>query len=903
MNSSTAADTSQGYKNFKLLFGAMAVFLLITGLFYFALYLRYGAWQSWVGISVFAVVLLTLPVAYMILRRGKEIQMGIVLLVGAILSYGVNEFLWEGLLIYHLIGGFLLLFMLCHRFLRGRYRGWLFFMALYLALMAWANLWPPFLRVEQGAIPALQVYAIGTNLLMILVFGGITVYFSSGRRIRSRLMILFSFFVGAPLIISGSISAYQAAIVSERQAITQLEFDVTLRQVSIQNWLNGLHASLVQVLPPPNRINLVPILENGGPEPNYTIYRTELAEDLGGLVNHSPAFLRVYVMTLDGLVVFSTVPEMEGTYKVTEEFFRGALKGYVTSPVVFTLDTGQPEFQMALPIIDQVGATVGVMAADVGLAELSQLMAVSMKDSSTGETLLFNRQGLLSSPSRFEGFSVGEFYPLPLGLMTAIDEAQTETQTEIYQSYRGEEVLGAYGWLDDLQVLLVAEKSAFEARLPMLRGILLSVAVFVISLALALVAAWFVSIRIASPINRLAGTANEVTSGNLNLVAEVQQDDEIGALASAFNSMTAQLRSQLMQLEQRVAERTADLERRSVQLQVAAEIARDASRTQDFDLLIRNAVELVRQRFDFYHAGIFLIDELGEYAVLQAATGEVGQQMLAAGHKLKLGAEGMVGYAAAQGLSRIASNVRDDVAYVPNPFLPLTRSEMALPLKVGERTIGVLDVQSEREAAFTQDDLVILQTMADQLAVAIENARLLREVQSNLEQLEALYGSYSMRSWQRIVSAHNVPGYQYDAGGSVVPLGEGVAPDLTDREPAVVPLKLRGQVVGNLKVYPPEGTWSESQLFVLNALGERLSQAVESARLYEESRQRAANEQLLSAISANIRATMDVDSILQTAVREIRQAFDLQEAEIRLDVGEMGSGVQEASPEMPVAGN
>jgi PAS domain S-box-containing protein len=182
-----------------------------------------------------------------------------------------------------------------------------------------------------------------------------------------------------------------------------------------------------------------------------------------------------------------------------------------------------------------------------------------------------------------------------------------------------------------------------------------------------------------------------------------------------------------------------NLERRAVQLQVAAEVARDAAMARELDALLNRAVNLVRERFGFYYAGVFLIDDAREYAVLTAATGEAGQQLLEKGHSLKIGEIGIVGFVAESGEPRVVPDVRADTVYFRQPLLPETRSEMALPLKVGDRVIGVLDVQSHFEGGFDEEDVRVLQTMADQLAVAIDNVRLFNEVQHRAKELEGLY--------------------------------------------------------------------------------------------------------------------------------------------------------------------
>ncbi|MFQ5617254.1 MAG: GAF domain-containing protein, partial [Anaerolineales bacterium] len=178
--------------------------------------------------------------------------------------------------------------------------------------------------------------------------------------------------------------------------------------------------------------------------------------------------------------------------------------------------------------------------------------------------------------------------------------------------------------------------------------------------------------------------------------------------------------------------------RRALHLQVGAEIARDIARAKDLDELINTAVNLVRDRFGFYHAGIFLVDEKREYAVLKAATGKAGQKMLEHGHQLKVGEVGIVGYVTGTGTPRIALDVGADAVHFKNPFLPETRSEMALPLKIGTHVIGALDVQSKQPAAFDNDDIATLHTMADQLTIAFENTRLYLTATRRADELNVL---------------------------------------------------------------------------------------------------------------------------------------------------------------------
>ena len=251
---------------------------------------------------------------------------------------------------------------------------------------------------------------------------------------------------------------------------------------------------------------------------------------------------------------------------------------------------------------------------------------------------------------------------------------------------------------------------------------------------------------IAAPLERLAEASARLAAGRLETRVAIDRADEFGRLAQAFNDMADHLQTLYNELEERVQERTRALQeanyalqRRAIQLEASAEVSRSITSIFNVDELLRRAVNLIRDRFGFYHAGIFLMDETGEWAVLREATGEAGAQMKAQGHRLQVGETSMVGWTALHRRPRIALDVGEDAVHFANPLLPYTRSEMTLPLMVGGRLLGVLDVQSTEEAAFDEDDIRTLQSMADQLAIAIENARRLSETAALLEATSPIY--------------------------------------------------------------------------------------------------------------------------------------------------------------------
>ncbi len=401
------------------------------------------------------------------------------------------------------------------------------------------------------------------------------------------------------------------------------------------------------------------------------------------------------------------------------------------------------------------------------------------------------------------------------------------------------------------------------------------------------------------PIGTLTQAATEVASGDLSHSAPVQSEDELGTLTRVFNRMVSQLRGLIGNLEQQVAERTRAAEFRARQLQAAAEVARDAATARDLDSLLNRAVNLVRSRFGFYHAGIFLMDERGEYAILRAATGEAGRQLLEQGHRLKVGETGIVGYVTKSGQSRIALDVGADATHFRNPALPDTRSELALPLRVGDRIIGALDVQSTVEAAFSEDDVTVLQIMADQLAVAIENIRLVSEAQRAVREVEAVYGRYTRESWAKF-AGQTTWGYLYR--GLEVESVTAQPPEVRaallqgqsvqvnaqpgQRSTLAVPIRLRREILGVLNVRFDEDTVPVEAVPLVEELANRLALSMENARLLAESQGRALRERQVSEITARVRAEVEVEALLERALRELGQLLDARQAAVQMEVGE-----------------
>jgi HAMP domain-containing protein len=295
--------------------------------------------------------------------------------------------------------------------------------------------------------------------------------------------------------------------------------------------------------------------------------------------------------------------------------------------------------------------------------------------------------------------------------------SQSPTGTLEYASLQGVPMLAAYEWLPDWHMGVVVELPQAEILSGLNQLAPFMAAVIIAAGLLTILAVAFTSNRAIRPLTRLVDFAERISHGDWRYRVPEDRDDEVGALASAFNRMAHDLSGMYQSLEDRVNERTR-------QVRTAAEVARAVISTPSLEDLLLRAVNLIRERFGFDHVSIFLLDEKGRYAVLRASTGEVGARLVARGHRLEVGSNSMIGWVSAHNAPRLASDVGQDPVHMKNELLPDTRAEAAVPLQVTGQVLGVLDVQSRVPDAFSADDLEILQTLADQLSAAILNARL-----------------------------------------------------------------------------------------------------------------------------------------------------------------------------------
>ncbi len=373
--------------------------------------------------------------------------------------------------------------------------------------------------------------------------------------------------------------------------------------------------------------------------------------------------------------------------------------------------------------------------------------------------------------------------------------------------------------------------------------------------------------------------------GRINQAVAIARENEIEQIKA-----NAELKDLQVSLEQRVLNRTTELEeanrrneQRAQQFEAITQVGNAISSIRTLEDLLTKVTELISTQFGYYHVGIFLNDANNLYAILSAANSQGGKQMILRRHQLKIGEQGIVGNAISMGQARTAFDVGKNVEYFGNPELPDTRSELVLPLKIGGIVVGALDVQSTEASAFSEDDTNVLSLLADQVSMAIENARLFEESRKSLAESEALYRQYLRQAWNRLPKEQNLSGFRYNAhGASPIETKQQIAPvngseeeKATSSGPRVsVPIAIRGETIGTLSVQvPDERSINEGQMDLVNAVAERVALSAENARLFEETTRRAERERLVSDITVKIRNTNDPDVMVQIALDELKQAL------------------------------
>ncbi len=891
---SPAADGGERTRNTQRLLGVLAVASIITIVFDVVLSIQEGIWQPLVAVGCVGAALLLIPVAGRLVRRGELESAGYLVLFGITFVLLGNELILLGATPYLAVGGILLLTLAGYISLPESKGVWLVALLVLGGGMLLINYLEPLPRYAVASQGAVSIFV--PMMVAFLVLGALWQVAHTFRvgTIRARLILMFVAIALVPTMIILFSSLYGGVSSGRRRTQEQLHSIAVLKASEVESWTESLQLGLAFAL-----------ADDEAQWRATLLLRRQEASDSAmgyGVKNHFDqvieevgVFETLFLMDPEGKVLLSTNPSEEGRLYGDQEFFQEGSQGAYVQPPAFSVSLGKMAVVAARPVVDFDGNRVGVLAGLADLDALERIMTREVGLGETTETYLVGADHVLLTPNRFG--ETGIYVRTP-GAERAIQGVSSGTG--LYLNYRGRPVIASYHWLPKLKVALLAEQEqaeAFQATYLML-GLIGGLGL--LSVILAVGAALLTARGIADPLDHLAKTATSIASGDLDQKLAVERQDEIGAVARAFNSMTAQLRSLILSLEQRVADRTRELERRSAYLEAGAEVGRAAVSILDPEALMQQTVERICAQFGFYYVALFLVEGEGGWAVLHANAGQTERPLPKLGQRLRVGGGSMIGWSIANREARVALEASEDTIRMEQPELPETRSEAAIPLHSRGEVIGAISVQHTEPGAFDQDMVVVLQTMADQVAAALDNARLFAEREAALESAQRAYGEMSREAWLQLLQTQPHLGYRSDERG-VAQAGDLWRPEMRealeqgqtvrsnglgpgDRRTLAVPIKVRGETVGVLDTYKPAeaGDWTEEEVALLEAIAGQLDSALESARLYQDTQRRAAREQAIRRVTEQMRRAVDVEAILQNTVTELARAMGAPRAYVRL---------------------
>lgn len=537
------------------------------------------------------------------------------------------------------------------------------------------------------------------------------------RSIRFTLTVAFVSLAIGPLLLVGIALVWQTFVVQQQQALVLQRTMAQNASVQVTAFFHELE----------NELTFTSQMQGLAKLP-----QDSQSKMLSQMLTSQPVFNRLILLNRQGQAKVNVSridanPTTLVDYSKSDEFITPLSNGDLYySPVRFDATSGEPLITMTVPLVDpQSGQIISLLMAEVRIKTIWDLIAnievgpgqnvyiVDAKD----RVIADRNPSVVLSNKTFHAPEQDGIYPSLTGSNAFISVSKTQFGNQVF--------------------IVVVEQQWADALALALNSVYIIIVVILIALILSSIAGLLVVRQIVRPIQSLTTTAQAISStGDLSQRVLVMSNNEIGSLAKIFNNMTSQLADFVGTLEQRVEERTKTLSRQAIQLQAATEVARAVSSVLDANELIQKAVNLVHSRFDLYYVGLFLLDEQQQFAVLHAGTGDAGIQMQASDHKLEINDSSMIGSCISHKEPRIMLNANEQAAYFKNPLLPNTHSELALPLMSQGQVIGAMTIQSEQVAAFSPEDISILQSMADQLANGIEKARLYEQIQQRATELD-----------------------------------------------------------------------------------------------------------------------------------------------------------------------
>jgi putative methionine-R-sulfoxide reductase with GAF domain len=449
---------------------------------------------------------------------------------------------------------------------------------------------------------------------------------------------------------------------------------------------------------------------------------TEQRQILDGALGQDPAFRQLMVLDAQDQPTaqasrLSQAMSGQSADLLSAELLTQVKQGqqYISS-VYIDPNTSEPLIFVAVPATNALGDFQGTLAAEVNLKFMWDLVD-QLKVGETGLAYVVDEQGNLIAFGDTSRVLSGESVQDLKEVRQFVGDPSSTTAgaSEMSTGILGTTVVGAYAPLGTPPWAVVTELPWEEAYRDVIQQIVASIVITIIVATLAGLAGAYLARRLAKPLVSLTGTATRIADGEIGLQAAIGGTSEVASLATAFNSMTSELRNLIGGLEQRVAERTRALA-------TSTEVSRRLSTILDREQLIREVVDQMQSAFGYYHTQIYLTEPIGKSLIMAGGTGEAGAVMVARGHSLPKG-KGLVGRAAEANTIVLVSDTSANAEWLPNPLLPETKSELAVPIALGDEVIGVLDVQHNVTDGLTQSDADLIQSVANQVAIALQNSR------------------------------------------------------------------------------------------------------------------------------------------------------------------------------------
>lgn len=840
-------------------FAIALITILVAGvelIHYSYLVLTRGLWQIIFIVGALCFLIVVSILALLASRKGNAILSGWLLIGGVFTVLASVSLVLENVSnLVGLAGLFTIVYIAIQTLPQERVR-WAVFLGVFLLVVT--NLMVAYPTIEKIQIRSLERIVQGTSAIALITLGAMLLVQFRALALTNKLMVSF---LVVSVVMAYSLGAYSNRITeqaltervgqslndmatSQAQAIggvlnSQLDSLVSLSLGSyLQTWVrsaNDLYEKEpTKIMVVQNRLDRQwkEAVRAGDLNNPVIVKRMQnpIAKDLKGYSDVFPANLEVLLTDVYGGLLASTGLEPD-YYQGDEYWWQSAYNkrsgAMYISPPIYDSDKKQNVLVMAIPVRDQdTGGVMGVLRTTYSLEEIEKHLTPEGKSVGAGLDLYIPSQppqviqsGLLQAaePEIIERLKA--LSPSPYGEISY-------HETDSFVSQAPVRPASANPTISDLGWWLVAYQDKAVLLAPVRRQSQQTGFLSAIILGVVAGAAVLVSQYLSGPIVRLTRIAERVASGELSARAELESEDEVGILAMTFNRMTSQLRETLQSLEHRVSERTRELA-------LAGEVGRKISQERDLDRLLGEAVDMIQSSFSLYYTQLYLVDPSGRALILRSGFGEVGEELIRRGHRLPIAPGSINGLAALERRPIVVSDTLTSPYFRSNPLLPKTRSEMAVPLLVGDRLVGVLDMQSERPDTFRKDSLPAFEALAGQLAIAVENATLFREAEQARAELESQTRRLTRAGWKEYLDAiqrAEVIGFAYDRQ-EIYPISQPPT-EIHSKNALIFPLQISGGEIGELWLEKEsEGDWSEDEVSLVNAVAAQAIRQIENIRL------------------------------------------------------------------------